>query len=122
MLSFWQYVTDKKLNIAWKTFCLWLDMLKIHLDMDQYSHIVRILGANKIRTPLLTGNEGGLRVGKDYKHNSNLKLCLTVIAITTGLPSSMWRVLSSAISIQMHWKHRGGVIGGVTMQVQLTSL
>lgn len=63
-------MTDKKLNTERKAFCLWLNMLKIHLDMDQYSHTVRILGANKIRSPtLLTGNKGGLTVGKEYKHN-----------------------------------------------------
>lgn len=66
MLSFWQYVTDKKFNTEWKAFCLWLDILKIRLYMDQYSHTVRILGANKIRNPpLFTGNKGGLTVGKD---------------------------------------------------------
>lgn len=62
-------MTDK-FNTEWKAFCLWLDMLKIHLDLDQCSHTVRILGANKIgNSPLLTGNKGGLTVGKDYKHN-----------------------------------------------------
>ena len=49
ILSLWQYVTDKRFNTEWKAFCLWLDTLNIHLfmDMDHYSHAMRILVANK---------------------------------------------------------------------------